>query len=223
MLSALALFGIFIVTLVDALNGDGGGNGGTTTAQATATGSTQAGTTQEPGADGGTGATDGAKPEGATSAGAGGDANRIPDSQQFTRYTNRAAGYSIEYPKGWKPSGPDKGITINGGANFIHLTIATGPQPSVRDVRTEVRKNPNAELIGQGRNPTRVSLPAGPAVLVKFSSPGGAATLHIDGYRFSDGDKPSSPYAGIDLATPEANYADNEDDFAKIINSFRWL
>ncbi len=244
-LSAFSLAGIFIVYLVNTVGGDDNPPATVSDAAAGPTGAPSAGVTpsgqssqsSDAGAQskGATPATtnnspaptnDSPAPVGAKKEDSG---DRIPDNQQYVRYTNRSARYSILYPKGWKPSGPTKGITIQGGASFIHLQIATGPPPTVGGVRKEIRGNPNATLLGGRGNPGRVSLPVGPAIRVRFTSPGGqdasgkTVELRIDAYRFSDGKGPKARFAGINLATPSPAYRDNANDLVKIINSFRWL
>src|SRR5204863_8221209 len=55
----------------------------------------------------------------------------IPDNQVFLTFHNRNAGYSIQYPEGWTQRGNANDVTFEDKDNTIHVSVASGPAPTV--------------------------------------------------------------------------------------------
>src|SRR5437870_4825745 len=140
-LGAISLAGIFVVYLVNTIgdNNDGqttaavatpgatGATGGTGAASANgAAGSSPPAAATPPAAAGKTGATPPAA-AGGTPPGPG--LNVIPRNQVFTTFTNRSAGYSILYPKGWVKKGVTTDLQFVHNNDFIRIATFNSTVP----------------------------------------------------------------------------------------------
>jgi hypothetical protein len=217
---AISLAGIFIVYLVDSLNGD---DNGSKSANASKVGTVGPGPTAATGA---TGLGKGATGLGSTSTGAGTKTGatggavktqnpaRIPDGQRYETYTNQAAGYSILAPKGWKKKTKGKLVGFSHKFNFELLASAKGPAPTTKSVSKQLGKNPNLSIIDPPKTETVAGMTA---VVVRARNT--KRNIILLQYHFGKNKKT----AAINLGTPETVYKDNADDLRRIANSFRWL
>jgi hypothetical protein len=222
---AISLAGIFVVYLVDTIGDD---DGGKPTAQ-------NVGTSGARGPSGPTGGTTGGTPGrgptlgggvGGAPAGNPGALNVLPRNQKFVTFTNRSAGYSILYPKGWNKQGQGDDLKFVHNNDFVRIAVKQGQVPSVADMKASLRTNPSVRLVKSPANPGRTTVDGHPSVhatvvqkSILQNTPQGAIRLAIDFYRVPT----SGKFATIDLATPDRVRAKNLDEYNKIINSFHWL
>jgi hypothetical protein len=142
----------------------------------------------------------------------------IPDNQQFLRYTNSAAGYSLVYPQGWARKGSSNDITFSDKDNSVQVQITKGSPPTA-ELKKEAANDPTL----QPGQPQQVQLPSGPAIHVVYHVQGPPdpvtgkkPTLMIDRYVLGN----KGRVATVNEATPVG--VDNVDAYRKIIESFRW-
>jgi len=122
----------------------------------------------------------------------------IPDSQAFVRYASPVGKYSLEVPEGWARHTSANGVTFISKLNQVE--VQTGKAPSAAttvSVRSGVlarlsRSDPSLKVMAL----KTVQLPAGPAVLARFTSAGMAnevtgrrETLENDLYVLGKGDR----------------------------------
>ena len=55
----------------------------------------------------------------------------IPDNQEFLRYKNPQAGYSIKYPEGWAQKGSANDVTFSDKGNSVQIAVTKGAAPTV--------------------------------------------------------------------------------------------
>lgn len=149
----------------------------------------------------------------------------IPDNQAFVPFTSVDGGYTISMPEGWArtESGPDVRFADKLHTFSVDAGCAAGA-PTVESVTSEeatllARQVPAFELV----DVTRIELPAGPAVLVRYrtnSAPddvtGKQIRLDVERYElFKDG-----RLVAISLAVPAGS--DNVDVANLVSRSFRW-
>lgn len=97
----------------------------------------------------------------------------IPDAQAFVRYANPAGGYSLEVPEGWARGGTGAAVSFSSKLGQVEVGATPGGAPSVASVRAGV-----LATLGQADPSLRVTLlkpvqlPAGPAILARFTSTG---------------------------------------------------
>ena len=148
----------------------------------------------------------------------------IPDSQAFVRYA-AAGGYSLEVPEGWSRRNAGGGVSFTSKLNRVEVAFrpALGA-PSVASVRAGVL----ADLIKS--DPSLkvtllrpVQLPAGPAVLARFTSAGAAnevtgrrETLENDLYVLQNGPREML----LRLSAPLGS--DNVDAWTRMARSLAW-
>jgi hypothetical protein len=147
----------------------------------------------------------------------------IPDNQQFLRYTNSAAGYSLVYPQGWARKGSASDTTFSDKDNSVEVQIAKGSAPTVSSVTAELKQEAVKDPTLQPGKPQPVQLPSGPAVHVVYHVQGPPdpvtgkkPTLMVDRYVLGS----KGRVAAVNEATPVG--VDNVDAYRKIIESFRW-
>ena len=95
----------------------------------------------------------------------------IPDNQQFLRYTNSAAGYSLVYPQGWARKGSSNDVTFSDKDNSVQVQITKGSSPTVSSVTAELKKEAANDPTLQPGQPQQVQLPSGPAIHVVYHVP----------------------------------------------------
>jgi len=148
----------------------------------------------------------------------------IPDSQVFVTYAS-PSGFSLQVPEGWARTDRSDGTRFADKYNAVDAAVGTASAaPTVASVTAHdaarLRDGGRAVKIEAIRN---VKLPAGPAILVAYSSNSerNAVTgkqLRLESHRYliyRDG-----KLATIDLAAPLG--ADNVDQWKQIATSFRW-
>jgi hypothetical protein len=147
----------------------------------------------------------------------------IPDNQAFLTYRNTSAGYSIKYPEGWAQRGSGADVTFQDKNNVIHVTISRGSAPTPASVAAELARQKKASPTLVAGKPQTLSLKAGPAVKVSYSTQsapnpvtGKRVTLLVDRYEYSHAGK----VATVDLGT--AKGVDNVDAYKMISQSFQW-
>ncbi|WP_407542371.1 hypothetical protein Q0M94_22415 (plasmid) [Deinococcus radiomollis] len=149
----------------------------------------------------------------------------IPDSQAFVRFTSAAGGYSLEVPEGWSRRTSVSGVTFTSKLNQVDVqTVRGSAAPTVASVRSGVlatlgRANPGVKVTVL----KAVRLPAGPAVLARFTSAGAAnevtgrrETLENDLYVFGKGGR----QLVLRLSAPFGS--DNVDAWNTVARSLVW-
>jgi hypothetical protein len=150
-------------------------------------------------------------------------AGDIPDNQVFLAFNNAAAGYSIRYPEGWLQRGQGQNVTFQDKNNRIRIVVSSGRAFTAASVRADIAALKSTNATFQATSPAPVSLPAGPAFKVSYSTESAPdpvtnkrVTLAVDRYYLSR----SGKRAIVDLGTPKG--VDNVDAFRMISRSFRW-
>jgi hypothetical protein len=148
----------------------------------------------------------------------------IPDSQVFVTFSS-PAGFSIKIPEGWAMTERPDGARFADKYDSVDVLVApaaSAPTPE------RVRKEEAAILAKTGRAVRlsairRVTLPAGPAVLIVYTSNSepNAVTdkqIRLENNRYlfyREGRE-----AALSLSAPAG--ADNADQWQLMANSFRW-
>jgi hypothetical protein len=152
-------------------------------------------------------------------------AGDIPDTQVFVRYTSPAGGYTLEVPEGWARTTDGAGVRFVDKLDGVQVAL-TGA--AAAPTAATVRAGAAAALERSGRavkvNKVRdVKLPAGPAVLIEYSSnsepdpvTGKQVRLEDNAYLFFRGGN----LATLTLWAPLG--ADNVDQWLQMARSFRW-
>lgn len=148
----------------------------------------------------------------------------IPDSQVFVTYAS-PVGFSIKVPEGWAMTERPDGARFTDKFDSVDITVASAASaPTPERVRKEeaviLSKSGRAVGISTIR---RVTLPAGPAVLIVYTSNSepNAVTdkqVRLENNRylfFREGRE-----AALSLSAPAG--ADNADQWQLMANSFRW-
>ena len=214
---AISLAGIFIVYLVDSI-GDDNGSKAATTVVGTRTGPTVAAgpTGGNDGSTGGSKSGTGGKAGASGGAAANPEQNKIPDGQQYKTYTNKAAGYSILVPKGWKKNDRGKLVGFASGANFVLIGSRQGPPPTVASVTKNLAKNKNLRIV---KKPRATTVGGNPVVVDSVRNIARKEPFVQDQYWFGKNKK----VAAVNLGTPAAVAKDNADDYRRIAASLHWL
>ena len=227
-IGALALVGIFIVYLTD---DDNDGKQTTTSSSASTIPTTPTNTSTTGSTPTTPGSATGANPSTGGSAGSNGlgaaagrpqgivALNKIRPDQDYATYTNRKAGFSMQYPKGWKSyKAPALTVGWRSNADVINVYVQAGSLPTLKTVRTALLKDLGGTgTIGPG--PPRFTRVGGQrAITVRFSKqpPGGQKTVSHR-YVLAQGDK----HYVVDFANPAA--VDNRRAYKQMISSFRFL
>jgi PsbP len=147
----------------------------------------------------------------------------IPDNQQFLRYKNSAARYSILYPQGWARKGSGNDVTFSDKDNSVEVQIANGGTPTVSSVSAELKKEASADPTLKPGSPQAVKVGGSPAIHVVYHVQGPPdpvtgqkPTLMVDRYVLAN----KGRVATVNESTPVG--VDNVDAYLKIIQSFRW-
>jgi hypothetical protein len=159
----------------------------------------------------------------ATSEAASAATGDIPDNQQFLRYTNSAAGYSLVYPQGWARKGSANDITFSDKENGVQVQIGRGATPTVASVSAQLKQEASSDPTLKPGTPQQVQLPSGPAIHVVYHVQGPPdpvtgqkPTLMVDRYVLAS----KGHVATVNESTPVG--VDNVDAYRKMIESFRW-
>lgn len=149
----------------------------------------------------------------------------IPDNQAFVTYTSPTGDYSVTMPEGWarQEAGADVTFVDKLHQFSVEITCA-GAAPTVdsataQDAASLAARLPAFELV----DVTRIDLPAGPAVLIRYRTNSAAdevtgkqIRLDVDRYEiYKDG-----RLAAVSLAAPAGS--DNVDVSDQVARSFQW-
>ena len=149
----------------------------------------------------------------------------IPDSQAFVRYTAASGGYSLEVPEGWSRMNAGNGVSFTSKLGRVEVALrpALGA-PSVASVRAGVlagltKADPSLKVALF----RAVQLPAGPAILARFTSAGAMnevtgrrVTLENDLYVLRNGPRE----VVLRLSAPLGS--DNVDAWTRMARSLAW-
>jgi hypothetical protein len=150
----------------------------------------------------------------------------IPDSQAFVKYANTAGGYQLEVPEGWArtENGADVTFVSKFDGVMVHVASASAAPTAASAQASEVK-----QIQSQGHAVTitgvsEVNLPAGKAVVIKYTSNSDAnqvtnkrLRLENQVYLFYKNGKEAQLTVWAPLG------ADNVDQWNRMSNSFRWL
>jgi hypothetical protein len=148
----------------------------------------------------------------------------IPDSQVFVTYSS-PAGFAIKVPEGWAMTERHDGARFTDKYNSVDISVvpaASAPTPERvrREEAVILAKNGRAVRISAIR---RVTLPAGSAVLIVYTSNSEPnlvtdKQIRLENNRYlfyREGRE-----AALSLSAPAG--ADNADQWQLMANSFRW-
>jgi hypothetical protein len=148
----------------------------------------------------------------------------IPDSQVFVSYTS-PAGFSLKVPEGWALTERPDGASFADKYDSIDISLASAASASTAK---GVRQQEVATLVKSGRavrisDIRKVALPAGPAVLIVYTSnsdPNAVTDKQIrlenNRYLFYR----TGHEAALTFSAPAG--ADNADQWQLMARSFRW-
>jgi hypothetical protein len=150
----------------------------------------------------------------------------IPDTQAFVKYRSAAAGYDLDVPEGWArtENGPDVSFVNKYDGVKVSVSNAT-----TAPTAASVRANEAKQVQSQGHAVTitsvsDVTLPAGKAVVVKYTSnsePNAVTNkvvrLENEAYIFFRNGKEAT----LTVWAPQG--ADNVDQWNRMSKSFRWV
>ncbi len=147
----------------------------------------------------------------------------IPDTQVFVTYRS-PLGFAVQVPEGWARADLKSGVRFADKYDSVEVSIADAAAPTVQSVAdTELaalKKNGRAVRV---KDVKKVQLPAGPAVLIEYSSnslpnPVTSKQIRLENDRYilaKDG-----KVATLDLAAPFG--ADNVDQWRFMARHFGW-
>ncbi len=150
----------------------------------------------------------------------------IPDSQVFVSFKPANGTFEVKVPEGWAQSGPDSNVAFTDKLNTVTINMNdNSTQPTVeRANAVEVPQLAQSEPAFQLVETTQVSLPGGPAVLIKYqkNSPPNQVTgkkyrMDVLRYEFFR----NGVQVNLTLESPVG--ADNVDPWNTISGSFKWL
>jgi len=148
----------------------------------------------------------------------------IPDSQAFVTYTS-PAGFSLKVPEGWALTQRPDGASFADKYGSVDISLATAASAPTSE---QARREELAKLVKSGRAVRisatgRVTLPAGPALLIVYTSnsePNAVTDKQIrlenNRYLFYR----AGHEAALTLSAPAG--ADNADQWQLMARSFRW-
>ena len=150
----------------------------------------------------------------------------IPDSQAFVKYANSAGSYQVEVPEGWArtENGADVGFVNKFDGVKAHVTSASSAPTAA-----SAKANEAKQIQSQGHAVTisgvsEISLPAGKAVAIKYTSNSDAdpvtnkrIRLESVTYLFYKNGKEAQLTVWAPLG------ADNIDQWNRMAKSFRWV
>ena len=147
----------------------------------------------------------------------------IPDNQVFLTFAERSAPFSIKYPEGWTRSNANGTVTFRDKNNLVRVLVRHGSAPTFVSVSSQLGALKRATPTLTFTAPHAMSLPAGSAVAVRYTtvtapSPvtGRRVRLIVDRYELARAGR----VAIVDLGTPVG--VDNVDAYRMMIESFRW-
>ena len=147
----------------------------------------------------------------------------IPDNQQFLRYDNRSARYSVLYPEGWARKGAGGDVTWSDKDNQVRVTVSGGGAPSVAAAKAALTNGVAKGDQLKVQSAATTSINGRPAIHITYQvlgSPnpvtGKRLTLMVDRYVLTNNGR----VAVVDESTPLG--VDNVDAYRMIIQSFRW-
>jgi hypothetical protein len=147
----------------------------------------------------------------------------IPDNQQFLNFTNRPAGYSINYPEGWARSGSGSNVNFQDKSNTIAIQVQPGVAPTQGSVSKQLKHQAAADPCLSSGTPQIATVGPNQAVKVTYTTRGAKSPVTgqhnkvtVDRYVFFKGGK----VATVDLSNPVG--VDNVDAYRMISESFRW-
>ena len=150
----------------------------------------------------------------------------IPDTQAFIKYSNAAGTYQLEVPEGWARTQTGGNVSFVNKFDGVSVTVAPA---STAPTAASVRANEAKQIQSQGRavtitNVSEASLPAGKAVVIKYTSnsePNSVTNKRVRlenvAYVFYKNGKEEV----LTMWAPQG--ADNVDQWNRMANSFRWL
>ena len=150
----------------------------------------------------------------------------IPDSQVFVQYRSPDGGYELAVPEGWGRSRSGTGVRFVDKLDGVDVQItATTSAPTAATARAHevaaLIQAGRAVQVGQVQD---VTLPAGPAVLIEYTSnsdPNAVTNKQVrldnNRYLFYKNGK----VAALTLWAPSG--ADNVDQWLQMARSFRWV
>lgn len=147
----------------------------------------------------------------------------IPDNQVFLTFHDKPAGYSISYPEGWSQKGSGADVTFSDKDNTIHVTVASGPAPTVASAKGDLAKLKRSDPSVSFGPPQQVTIKGAPVIKTTYTtlSPpdpvtGKRLTLTVDRYQYAHNGK----RATVDLGTVKG--VDNVDAYRMISQGFKW-
>jgi hypothetical protein len=150
----------------------------------------------------------------------------IPDSQVFVPFRPASGSFEVKVPEGWAQSGADPNVAFTDKLNTVSInTSSSTTQPTADSANTvEVPQLAQSEPAFQLVETRQVSLPGGPAILIKYqknSAPnqvtGKKYRMDVLRYEFYR----NGVQANLSLESPVG--ADNVDPWNTISGSFKWL
>jgi hypothetical protein len=154
----------------------------------------------------------------------------IPDSQAFVKFTNSTGGYQLEVPEGWSQMAapPEYSSDVTFVHNYdgvgVHVAPATAAPTAASAQANEVKQIQTRGHAVTVSKVSEVTLPAGKAVLVRYTSnsdPNAVTNKQVRlenvTYIFFRNGKD----AMLTMWAPVG--ADNVDQWNRMANSFRWL
>lgn len=149
----------------------------------------------------------------------------IPDTQQFVKYASAPGGYELDVPEGWARKENGSNVQFASKYDGVAVNVSTAAAaPTAASARADQAK----AIASQGHAVTLtsvsdVNLPAGKAVVIKFTSnsdPNAVTNkpirLENEAYLYFNNGK----LATVTLWAPKG--ADNVDQWNRMSKSFRW-
>ena len=149
----------------------------------------------------------------------------IPDTQAFVSYASTAGGYSFDVPEGWARTEAGPNVSFVSKLDGVRLDLTTA---SAAPTAATARAREAKQIESQARAVTitavsDVSLPAGKAVVIKYTSnsdPNSVTQKQVrlenEAYLYYKNGK----LARLTLWAPQG--ADNVDQWSRMSKSFRW-
>jgi hypothetical protein len=162
---------------------------------------------------------------GAVGAAAAATPGDIPDTQAFVTFRSTTGGYALDVPEGWARAVQGTDVRFVNALDGLQVTVTNAAAaPTTGSAANEVaalrKQAPGVRIM----TVTNVRLPAGPAVLVQYTSnserdpvTGKRAALENQAFLLHKNGK----RAALMLWAPLG--ADNSDQWQRIARSFRWL
>lgn len=149
----------------------------------------------------------------------------IPDNQAFITFSSATDGYQLQVPEGWGRTTTGTDVRFVDKLDGVQVTLASASAaPTAASAQTtqvaDLQRSGRAVQVGKVQD---VQLPAGPAVLLDYTSnsdpdpvTGKQVRLENSAYLFYKDGK----VATVTLWAPLGS--DNVDQWQQIAHSFRW-